>query len=475
MEQKKKVQIRFQTSSSSSGNINHDFRLSKVSYLRDNLYHNKFENNYFKFQPDELKKQANKSWKEYNEIFKENNKRNLRKGRQSDYLSGVITLSPIINEWLENGKVKKLDLDKAFEKSIPLIQKKIHEIVGDTSIKLSHYVIHYDEKTPHLHFAFNNHTKNGKAVYHIMRNSKRLSEFQDIVGETFKSVGLERGDRKSEDKHMSVRQMHEEELKQLKKAIRTEIKALQSVKKDLKKSIENKSELKTQLDDIDKSIRNARETIKEENVSIDKLTKQKSVLKASIEDLRPVNPDITIYSTDSIIEHITEKNTYTVKDGFLGSKDIEVIEFKNEDKLREILEKYNQDLKKVKNAPVLNQKLEDNLNKALEDLELAEKRAKANLGLSKGANDKVKELEATVKALEATVKELEKELSGYDDIFDRLDEILLTDFDKRINGKEFLKLEEIIERVQSNKEELEIAEDRIKQLEKSSQKHEKRF
>lgn len=217
MSEKKKVQVRFQTTSSTSGTINHDFRLSKVSYLRTEMYHNKFKNEYFQFEPNQLKKQATKSYQEYNILYKAKHKRNLQKHKQSDFLTGVITLSPIVNEWLENEVITKQELDKAFTDSIPLIEAKIHNIANDNSIKLSHFVIHYDEKTPHMHFAFYNHTRNGEAVYNIMRNSGRLSEFQDIVGETFKEIGLERGERKSTAKHMSVVKMHEEELKQLKK------------------------------------------------------------------------------------------------------------------------------------------------------------------------------------------------------------------------------------------------------------------
>jgi gas vesicle protein len=284
---KKKVQIRFQTTQKTTQSINHDFRKSKVSYLRDDMFHNQFENVYFSQDPNKIKLAAQKSFEEYNRIYKEKNGRNLQKGRQSDHLQSVVTLSPIINEWLESGIVTKQELDECFKKSIPLVLEKIHDIVDDDSIKLSHAVIHYDEKTPHMHIGFSNHTKDGQAVFHLMRNSGRLSEFQDIVGDVFKQVGLERGDRKSQATHKGIRQMHQEEIKQLKAELRETIKLVQGEKKELKKTVEDKAELKQKLDLYDRAISEARETLKSKKTDIDALKYQKSVLKQSMSDLIP--------------------------------------------------------------------------------------------------------------------------------------------------------------------------------------------
>ncbi|RXJ80316.1 plasmid recombination protein [Arcobacter sp. F2176] len=320
MNQRKKVQVRFQTTCRTIQSINHDFRIAKPNYLRDNMHHNKFYNIYFGYDPKQLKQKAKKSFDEYNQLYKNKHHRNLQKGKQSDHLTGVITLSPIVNEWLEQGKVTKEQLEKSFADSIPLIQDKIHNILGDDSIKLSHYVIHYDEKTPHMHFTFNNHTKNGEAVWYNLRKSGRLSEFQDIVASTFKDIGLERGDRKSTTKHLSVRQMHEEEIKQLKKDIQDHIKKLQAQKKKIKKTVEDKKQLKSELDSIDISIKKARVELKSESLTLESLTKEKEELETTINIIKEDKPiidikQIKIYDTDKIVEEcITTKLGFTKVD-----------------------------------------------------------------------------------------------------------------------------------------------------------------
>jgi hypothetical protein len=317
LNQKRKVQVRFATTCKTIQSINHDFRIANPNYLRDNMHHNKFDNIYFGYDPKQLKQQAKKSFDEYNQLYKKKHHRNLQKGKQSDHLTGVITLSPIINEWIEQGKITKEQLEKSFTDSIPLIQDKIHTILNDESIKLSHYVIHYDEKTPHMHFAFNNHAKNGEAVWHNLRKSGRLSEFQDIVASTFKDIGLERGDRKSTAKHLSVRQMHEEEIKQLKKDIQDHIKQLQAQKKNLKKTVEDKKQLKSELDSIDSSIKKARIELKNESLSLESLTKEKEELETTINTIKKDKPTIDIkttkiYNTDEILDEcITTKLGFT--------------------------------------------------------------------------------------------------------------------------------------------------------------------
>jgi len=272
MEQKKKVQIRFQTCSNPIRNVNHDFRVSKPNYLRDDMWHNKFENMYFNFQVDQVKEQMKKSYYDYNEKYKKRVGRNLQKGRQSDLLTGVITLSPIVNEWLADEKISKIDLDKCFIESMPKVEKKIEEIIG-TKVQTFSYVIHYDEKTPHLHFSFSNHTNNGESIFHKIKLSGRLNEFQDVVAEVFKDVNLERGDRKSKAKHLSVRRMHEEEIK----ALKIDIKNIQNQKREIKSNLEkSKEQKKDELDKLDIEIKSNRTVIENLSKSID-IRKEKKI------------------------------------------------------------------------------------------------------------------------------------------------------------------------------------------------------
>jgi hypothetical protein len=215
------VQVRFDTTSNAEQTVNHDFRISKISYLRNDMFHNKFKNRYSTKNANakSIKRAIKDSWHEYNELYKKKNKRNLQKGKQSDMLRGIITLSPIINQWLEDGTVTKDTLEKAFLTATNRIVTKIRNHFGDNgkAIKIYYLTIHYDEKTPHAHFSMSNHTADGQPVWHNLRRSG-LDKYQDLVGEVFQEleIDLKRGVRKSTAKHMSVRQMHQEEAKQIK-------------------------------------------------------------------------------------------------------------------------------------------------------------------------------------------------------------------------------------------------------------------
>lgn len=256
-----KVMIRFETASNTKSKalVKHDFRIRKPDYIRSDMYHNKFDNLYFNFNSQVVNEKINNSYDEYNSIYKEKNKRNLRENKNSDFLSGVIITSNIVNDWLENKTISKEELEKCFIDSMPKVESKIEEIIGE-KLELFYYTLHYDEKSPHLHFSFNNHLKNGKPAYYTLKKSGRLSEFQDVVAEVFKDINLERGERKSKAKHLSIVNMHKEEIKSL----RGEIKNIQAVKKDIKKDLDkSKEEKKSELDKLDQDIRTKRNVIKD--------------------------------------------------------------------------------------------------------------------------------------------------------------------------------------------------------------------
>lgn len=218
------VQVRFQTSSSSIGTINHDFRLSKVNYLRDDMFHNMWKNEYFGYEPKKVKIHAKQSYNEYNQLFSDNHlakygkRRKITKGKQSDYLTGIVTLSNLVNDRLANGELSKDELEQCFVEAVDRVKLLVENEVGD-ELQLFSHVIHYDEKTPHMHFAFSNHTSQGEAVYYMLRTSKNnvLSKSQDEVGKAFNKIGFVRGEvkEKTNARHKGIRQMHQAEIKDL--------------------------------------------------------------------------------------------------------------------------------------------------------------------------------------------------------------------------------------------------------------------
>lgn len=293
------VQVRFQTSSSSTASINHDYRLSKVTYLRDDMFHNKWSNQYFGYDPKVVKINAKQSFDEYNKIYSDNHlakygkRRKITKGKQSDYLTGIVTLSNSVNDRLASGELSKDELEQCFFESLERVKSLLENEVSH-ELKLFSHVIHYDEKTPHMHFAFSNHTGKGEAVYHMVRTSKNkvLSKCQDEVGKAFKRIGLRRGivKDKTNARHKSVREMHQveisilsahmKELQQKEKELhekfkeeqikqKEQIKELQEQKRHIKAHVKSldlsAAEAKLELDKIDIKIKEIREAVKYDN------------------------------------------------------------------------------------------------------------------------------------------------------------------------------------------------------------------
>lgn len=240
---KNTVMARFQTTSDMKGCIEHDFRLKKPKYLRDYLHHNLFSNNYFNFTSNVIQHQVENGYYIYNTLYKEKNKRNLQKGRQTELLQCIITLTPSINNMILNNTVSKERLEQCFVNGIQAIKNKLDSILND-DIKLYYYVIHYDEKTPHMHALFSNHTKDAEAVFHNIKRSKRLHEFQDVVADNFSSIGFVRGKKGSTEKHLSVKKMHIEEIKELEQEISTYKQQLEENIQILNKLKEENAQLK---------------------------------------------------------------------------------------------------------------------------------------------------------------------------------------------------------------------------------------
>ncbi len=292
------VQTRFQTSSSSTSSIDHDFRLVKVSYLREDMWHNKFENQYFVYKPEVVKQEAKNSFNEYNKLYsdahfeKYKKRRDLKVGRQSDFLTGIVTLSNSINEKLENAIVTKEELDKLFFDSVLEVKKEVENEIGE-EIKLFHVVVHYDEKTPHCHFAFSNHTKKGEAAFYKLRMSKNkpLSKCQDSVGKVFEKIAFLRGKKKelTGARHKSVREMHDAERLEL--VEKNELLRLKLIEKE--QELANKEiEIQKISDDLLKLKKNLSQEIKHEQTEIKVLQEKKETLKTENKALQVSNSEI---------------------------------------------------------------------------------------------------------------------------------------------------------------------------------------
>jgi hypothetical protein len=229
----KYVQARFESymPSKALNAIDHDYRQKAPDYLRDEHFHNSLENHVFGMQNStNVKRAMHEDRETANEAFYQKNQRNLRANRDSSYLAAVVTLSNTVIEELERGEITEAELNETFERTAERMRREISEICGE-DVRMYYGVVHYDEKTPHLHIAFNNRTEDGSSVYHLLKQNGYFSRVQDMVGEEFQHLGYERGVKKSETraKHLNIRKMHEAEINTL----REQIKQLQAEKKDI--------------------------------------------------------------------------------------------------------------------------------------------------------------------------------------------------------------------------------------------------
>lgn len=192
----------------------HNNRLKTVEHLRNNLFHNKFENVYGnKNLSVSGIKALNKKY--INNVIVDKFKNKKNKLAINIYLRGVIALSPVINTMLSENKITVERLNYLFQKSIKLFLLLLSKILKVDKILVIDYSIHYDEKTPHLHFIMNNYnTPDLKSTYGKIR-SFGFSKIQDVVAQPFAEIGFFRGKKKSSVKHKTLREMHEAEIKEL--------------------------------------------------------------------------------------------------------------------------------------------------------------------------------------------------------------------------------------------------------------------
>mgnify|MGYP001773697629 CR=1 FL=1 len=306
------VQTRVAPTSKSGVSIAHDLRLKKPNYLRDDMFHNQFKNIYSNTNAKQLRAEIKTYENEFRKRYKERLGRNPQKGKASAFMEGVITLSNSINEMLKKEEVSYEELNELFVNALNNQLDKIEEITGTRPV-LIEYSIHYDEKTPHLHYLTTNYDLQGRSLHHNLKTSKKIAELQDQVGEDFKPIGFERGEKKGFIKKLSIAQMHEEEIKGLeivkekleedveelettkteikelettKKELLAEVKTLQNEKKELKGMIENKTTLKKELDKLDKDIKFKREEVKEVKSELVIKKEEEKLLNANMSDLK---------------------------------------------------------------------------------------------------------------------------------------------------------------------------------------------
>lgn len=155
--------------------------------------------------------------KAHNEIYKKwNDNKNIR-DRKSTWAEGVLTFSEKLKVDFEKGDITKEQLMKVAIECVEEITKQY-----GPSAKINYIVLHLQETTPHFHFSFNNFDEKANSLTHINRETKFLSNLQDIAFKHFnKAFQMERGVKKDSSlgnipNYTTISNYHRKNITQLK-------------------------------------------------------------------------------------------------------------------------------------------------------------------------------------------------------------------------------------------------------------------
>jgi hypothetical protein len=189
------------------GQINHDMRIGKIpSYINK-----KKSNENYLIYGNKLNKTT------YQDLLKDQNTRSKRKIQKNTerFFKGIMTFDEKMTEDYKNNP-------ELFNKCARDFIKKLQA----EGIQITYAELHLDEKTPHIHLLFDNIDKNtGKSIRRTI-NPKKLSEMQDMMGQSFEKMGYQRGKPKTETmaNHFDFKDYHklEQELTKLKQKIKNQ-------------------------------------------------------------------------------------------------------------------------------------------------------------------------------------------------------------------------------------------------------------
>lgn len=335
------VSIRIAANSTSKciNQLAHDLRIKKVDYLKndgqknllvapnENVIFSQNESDQVLFK--KLKQEIIISAKEQKEIHEKVVK---QKSQIKNYfINGIITFSEDM----------KKDFYENQNKFQELAKKTLADISKKYGIKLLHFTIHLDEKTPHIHFTFENVNRStGRSVQRYITKSD-LRNLQTETAAHWQEMGYKRGKENSKSKHYSVAIGHQkEELENLK----TEI---QRRKKEVKAQELESSEKKADLDKLDILLKQTRESIKEvknckvidEQIAID------------IDNLIKNSKKVFVLNEEKLRTNLKEKFKEYSKNDFKSLQEkkalkrVNVLENENNslvDKYNALVEDYNQ-------------------------------------------------------------------------------------------------------------------------------------
>lgn len=208
-------------------NLTNDYVLEDINNANKRDIYNVINNSYKLYR------------KAHNELYKKwNNNKNIR-DRKSTWAEGVLTFSEKLKDDFEKGNITKEQLMKVAIECVEDITKEY-----GPSAKINYIVLHLQETTPHFHFSFNNFDEKANSLTHINRDTKFLSNLQDIGFKHFnKAFQMDRGVKKDPSlgntlNYKTIAQYHRENITKLK----DNSKKLEIDFEELKTIVETKAE-----------------------------------------------------------------------------------------------------------------------------------------------------------------------------------------------------------------------------------------
>lgn len=188
-----------------TNNLTNDYSLETINNSNKNNIYNVINDSYKLYR------------KAHNELYKKwNDNKNIR-DRKSTWAEGVLTFSEKLKFDYEQGNITKEQLMKVAIECVEEITKQY-----GPSAKINYIVLHLQETTPHFHFSFNNFDEKANSLTHINRDTKFLSNLQDIAFKHFnKAFQMERGIKKDTAlgntlNYKTIEQYHRENITKLK-------------------------------------------------------------------------------------------------------------------------------------------------------------------------------------------------------------------------------------------------------------------
>lgn len=204
---------------------------------------------------------------------------------KNTFISGVLTFSP---EGIAN--IAPEALDKAANSTLNQVCRQLH-------VNPVYIARHNDEKTPHYHFLLEGTDKEtGQAVASRI-NKEMCRRLQDIAGDCFQHLGLQRGRPKAvtNANHLNVLQSHRTEAEKARAELE-ELKAqVEAIKAELRETRRTKDErAKIDADErrkLDEERRALREQQKALRAEIDRMTKEADNTAERLKKLRKENEE----------------------------------------------------------------------------------------------------------------------------------------------------------------------------------------